>query len=148
MLCWTRRWNLVYWAALGSWSHYCWTQAFLDALGAPSKKMGYSHTSPMATQVLQHRCDQWASMDAGIVRQDSPMVSWPQAILKFGPPSSLHYKACHRPQTIAFSMWSISVLSSTLIWLWRGMQTCYFRNWSYYLQFTAVKYFIQWITAV
>ena len=51
--------------------------------------MGFSHTSPMATQVLQHKCDQWASADAGIVRQDSPRASRPQAILKLRPPSSL-----------------------------------------------------------
>ena len=46
----------------------------------------------MATQVLQHKCDQWASADAGIVRQDSPRASRPQAILKFRPLSSLDYK--------------------------------------------------------
>jgi hypothetical protein len=61
--------------------------------------MGFSHTSPTATQVLQHKCDQWASADAGIVRQDSPRASRPQAILKFRPPSSLDYKARHGPQT-------------------------------------------------
>ena len=72
MLCGTRRWNLVRRAALGSWSHYCWTRALLDALGYPRQQMGFSHTSPMATQVLQHKCDQWVSADAGIVRQDSP----------------------------------------------------------------------------
>ena len=61
--------------------------------------MGFSHTSHTATHVLQHRCDQWASADAGIVRQDSPRASRPQAILKFRPPSSLDYKARHGPQT-------------------------------------------------
>ena len=92
-------WNLVRRAALGSWSHYCWTRALLDALGYPHQQMGFSHTSPMATQVLQHRCDQWASADAEIVRQDSHRASRPQAILKFHPLSSLNYKARHRPQT-------------------------------------------------
>ena len=82
-------WNLVRRAALGSWSHYCWTRALLDALGYPRQQMGFSHTSPMATQVLQHRCDQWASADTGIVRQESPRASRSQAILKFRPPSSL-----------------------------------------------------------
>ena len=53
----------------------------------------------MATQVLQHKRDQWASADAGIVRQDSPRASRPQAILKLRPPSSLDYKARHGPQT-------------------------------------------------
>ena len=62
--------------------------------------MGFSHTSHTATQVLQHRCDQWASADAGIVRQDSPRASRPQAILKLRPPSSLDYKARHGPQTV------------------------------------------------
>ena len=62
--------------------------------------MGFSHTSPTATQVLQHKCDQWASADAGIVRQDSPRASRPQAILKLRPPSSLDYKARHGPQTL------------------------------------------------
>ena len=61
--------------------------------------MGFSHTSHTATHVLQHRCDQWASADAGIVRQDSPRASRPQAILKLRPPSSLDYKARHGPQT-------------------------------------------------
>ena len=59
---------------------------------------------PTATQVLQHRCDQWASTGAGIVRQDSPRASQPQAILKLRPPSSLDYKARHGPQTITISM--------------------------------------------
>ena len=53
----------------------------------------------MATKVLQHKCDQWASADAGIVRQDFPRASRPQAILKLRPPSSLDYKARHGPQT-------------------------------------------------
>ena len=72
-----------------------WTQALLDALGYPRQQMGFSHTSPMATQVLQHRCDhdQWASADARIIRQDSLRASQPQAILKLHPPSSLDYKA-------------------------------------------------------
>ena len=61
--------------------------------------MGFSHTSHTTTHVLQHRCDQWASADAGIVRQDSPRASRPQAILKLRPPSSLDYKARHGPQT-------------------------------------------------
>ena len=60
--------------------------------------MGFSHTSPTATQVLQHKCDQWASAEAGIVRQDSPKASRPQAILKLCPPISLDYKARHEPQ--------------------------------------------------
>ena len=84
----------------GKLIHYCWTRTLLEVLEAPGKQMGFSHTSPMATQVLQHRCDQWASADAGIVRQDSPRASRPQAILKFRPPSSLDYKARHGPQTI------------------------------------------------
>ena len=66
--------------------------------------MGFSHTSHTATHVLQHKCDQWASADAGIVRQDSPRASRPQAILKFRPPSSLDYKARHGPQTILWCM--------------------------------------------
>ena len=61
--------------------------------------MGFPHTSLMATQVLQHMSDQWASADAGIVRQDSPRASRPQVILKFRPPSSLDYKARHGPQS-------------------------------------------------
>ena len=66
--------------------------------------MGFSHISPMATQVLQHRCDQWASADAGIVRQDSPRASRPQAILKLRRPSSLDYKARHGPQIHVFNI--------------------------------------------
>ena len=50
------------------------------------------------------QCDQWASADAGIFRQDSPRASWPQAILKLCPPSSLDYKARHGPQTYCVSM--------------------------------------------
>ena len=74
--------------------------------------MGFSHTSPMATQVLQYKCDQWASADAGIVRQDSPRASRPQAILKFRPPSSLDYKARHGPQTFS----QVTVVKTHLIW--------------------------------
>ena len=44
MLCGTWCWNLACRVALGSWSYYCWTQALLDALGAPSKQMGFSPT--------------------------------------------------------------------------------------------------------
>ena len=95
-------WNLVCRAALGSWSHYYWTRALLDALEPPRRQMGFSHTSPTATQVLQHRCDQWASVDAVIVRQDSSRASQPQAILKLCPPSSLDYKTRHGPQTVQF----------------------------------------------
>ena len=62
--------------------------------------MGFSHTSHTATHVLQHRCDQWASANDGIVRQDSPRASRPQAILKLRPTSGLDYKARHGPQTI------------------------------------------------
>ena len=72
--------------------------------------MGFSHTSPMATQVLQHKCDQWASADAGIVRQDSPRASRPQAILKFRPPSSLDYKARHGPQTSFYGKMHFTIL--------------------------------------
>ena len=62
----------------------------------------------MATQVLKHRCDQWASVDAWIVWQDSPRVSLPQAILKLRPPSILDYKARHGPQTCYFTLiWTI-----------------------------------------
>ena len=64
--------------------------------------MGFSHTLYTASYVLQHRCDQWASADAGIVKQDSPRASRRQAILKLCPPSSLDYKARQGPQTISF----------------------------------------------
>ena len=96
-------WNLVRRAALGSWSHYCWTRALLDALGYPRQQMGFSHTSHTATHVLQHRCDQWASADAGIVRQDSPRASRPQAILKLHPPSSLDNSTRYGFQTSLIS---------------------------------------------
>ena len=36
----------------------------------------------------------------GIVKQDTPRASWPQAILKLCPSSSLDYKARHGPQTL------------------------------------------------
>ena len=68
--------------------------------------MGFSHTSHTATHVLQHRCDQWASADAGIVRQDSPRASQPQAILKLRPPSSLDYKAYQGPQTTQYIIYA------------------------------------------
>jgi len=71
--------------------------------------MGFSHTSLTATNVLQHKCDQWACADTGIVRQDSPRASWPQAILKLRPPSSLDYKARHGPQTTFFFYFTLIV---------------------------------------
>ena len=73
----TGHWNLVCRAALGSWSHYCWMWALLDTLVAPSKQIGFAHTSIMSTQVLHHKCDQWASANTGIVRQDSQRASRP-----------------------------------------------------------------------
>ena len=69
--------------------------------------MGFSHTSPMATPVLQHWCDQWASADAGIVKQDSPRASRPQAILKLRRLSSLDYKARHGSMTSKISIFLI-----------------------------------------
>ena len=69
--------------------------------------MGFSQTLLTATQVLQHKCDQWASVDAGIVRQDSPRASWPQAIFKLRLLSSLDYKARHGPLTSKSSIFLI-----------------------------------------
>ena len=78
----------------------------------PRQQMGFSHTSYTATHVLQHRCDQWASADAGIVRHDSPRASQPQVILKLRPPSSLDYKANHGPQTC-----HLGILGSSSKWV-------------------------------
>ena len=63
------------------------------------KQIGFSHTSPIARYVLQHRCDQWASAGAESVTKDLSRASRPQAILRFQPPCKFDYKACHRPQT-------------------------------------------------
>ena len=90
----------------------------LISAGYLREQMGFSHTSHTATHVLQDRCDQWASADAGIVRQDSPRASRPQAILKLRPPSSLDYKARHGPQAQFLYLeylQCISILRPTLI---------------------------------
>ena len=43
-------------------------------------------------QVLQHKCDHWASVDTESVTKDLPWASKLQAMLKFTPASSLDYK--------------------------------------------------------
>ena len=75
-------------------------RALLVAFVVPQQVDG--HTS------LTAQCDQWASADNGIVRQDSPRASRPQAILKLRPPSSLDDKARHGPQT-----WRLSISPSS-----------------------------------
>ena len=64
---------------LGSWFHYCWTQALLDALGSLSSRWEFSTPRP------------WPHMfySKGVTNQLVQTLS----------PRSLDYKARHRPLT-------------------------------------------------
>ena len=90
-------WNLVHRAALGSWSHYFWTQALLAALGSPANRWDFSTPHPWPHKFYSTS----VTNELVLVRQDYPRASQPWAILKFRPPSSLDYKARHGPQTNA-----------------------------------------------